>query len=171
MNAVDLAIQPTVWPWCIVSFLPPSLPSAIHPSFSLCPPPPHPSPLSPSPHLPHLCPPPPPTYLPSATHPLFPPLCPPTPPPSPLPPLPSPSGSFLPSSDSYAPELSVYKVQCQLVMLMEKFPGQLEVTTKNINFVPDQSEVKESLCEYCCVSHYTLGLYKATDSFKPVAVC
>ena len=163
-----------------------SLPSGLGALFhsSLLPFPLQSIPLSPSvplPHIPPLCPPPP-TSLTSAplphlhTSPLPPtlsslPSAPPTPPPSPLPPLPSPSGSFLPSSDSYAPELSVYKVQCQLVMLMEKFPGQLEVTTKNINFVPDQSEVKESLCEYCCVSHCTLGVYKATDSFKPVAVC
>ena len=70
-----------------------------------------------------------------------------------LPSSPLPWGCFLPPSDFHAPELSVSKVECQLVMLMEKFPGKLEVTTKNINFVPDQQEVKESLCEYCYECH------------------
>ena len=39
--------------------------------------------------------------------------------------------------------------RCDLIMLMEKIPGQLEITNKHIYFYPEQQERRESqLCEY-----------------------
>ena len=48
-------------------------------------------------------------------------------------------------------EKTIKSVACSLIMLMDRLPGTLEITTKHIYFTCDQQEKKESQsCEFEC---------------------
>ena len=54
-------------------------------------------------------------------------------------------------AEEEAKEKLVRTERCDLILLMERVPGRLEVTTHNLYFFADHNEKRENnLCELCC---------------------